>query len=274
MGRMGNVFDIQRTSFVDGPGLRTTVFFKGCNLRCKWCHNPEGLLTNSQLIFYKDKCTDCGACREICKNNPCIVCGDCEKVCRNGARKVVGKQYTSEELMTVLRSDKAFYANGGGVTFSGGECMLQSDFIAEIAKKCCKENIEVAVDTAGNVDFDEFRKVIPYVSLFLYDIKCISEDLHRSFTGVSNKLILENIRKISEENKRIWVRVPVVPGFNANETEMCKISEFLETINTEKVELLPYHATGASKARAMGLKTEEFSVPSNEDMSYFRSIVC
>lgn len=273
MENLGKVFDIQRTSFVDGPGLRTTVFFKGCNLRCKWCHNPEGISPNRQLVIYKEKCTDCGACKAVCKNEPCILCGECERTCRNGARRIVGREYTSDQLLGIIKSDKPFYSTGGGVTFSGGECMLQSDFISELAKKCFEENIDVAIDTAGNVPYDRFLKVLPYTEMFLYDIKCISEDLHREFVGSSNKLILENIRKISETGKRIWIRIPTIPSFNANEDEMQKIADFLKDINTEKIELLPYHMTGASKARAMGFEAEEFSVPSDELIAKLRAII-
>lgn len=266
MNDKGMIFDISRTSFVDGPGLRTTVFFKGCNLRCKWCHNPEGISGKRSLVFYADKCVGCGRCREVCENESCILCGKCESVCQSNARRIVGKEYTAEELLKIVRSDKPFYADGGGVTFSGGECMLQADFVAELARRCAEEGIETAIDTAGNVDFDEFMKVMPFASMFLYDIKCVDEGLHREFCGASNKRILENIRKISEAGKRIWVRVPIVPGFNAKHEEVKKIADFLAPLNIERVELLPYHRLGASKRRAMGMEAEELEVPSAELM--------
>ena len=148
------IFDIQRNSFVDGPGIRTTVFFKGCNLRCKWCHNPESQSFEKQMLFYKDKCTGCGKCREVCPNHlqSCDFCGKCELYCPAEARKICGREYTSDEVLAEVIKDKAFYDNsGGGVTFSGGECMLQLDFLREILEKCKSAGIHTAVDTAGNV---------------------------------------------------------------------------------------------------------------------------
>ena len=189
------IFDIQRNSFVDGPGIRTTVFFKGCNMRCKWCHNPESQSAQKQMMYYKDKSTGCGKCAKVCPNQlkKCDFCGKCELYCPADARKICGKEYSADEVFNEIAKDKTFYENsGGGATFSGGECMLQIGFLCEILKKCKENGIHTAVDTAGNVPWEYFEKILPYTDIFLYDVKAFSEDLHKRGTGVSNKLILEN----------------------------------------------------------------------------------
>ena len=262
------IFDIQRNSFVDGPGIRTTVFFKGCNLRCKWCHNPESQSFEKQMMFYKDKCTGCGKCREVCPNHlkKCDFCGKCELYCPAEARKICGREYTSDEVLAEVIKDKAFYDNsGGGVTFSGGECMLQLDFLCEILKKCKSEGIHTAVDTAGNVPWKSFEKILPFTDLFLYDIKAFGAELHRKGTGVSNELILENLKNLSGRAD-IIVRIPVIGGYNDNDEEIRQIADFLKQIKIIKAELLPYHAMGEHKYAALGRNTESFNVPNKNFM--------
>ena len=174
------IFDIERNSFVDGPGIRTTVFFKGCNLKCAWCHNPESQDFNVQMMFYKDKCKSCGKCNRVCPYNleKCDLCGKCTFYCPVDARKVCGKEYTANEVFSEIIKDKSYYDNsGGGVTFSGGECMLQIDFLLDILKKCKENGIHTAVDTAGHIPFENFEKILPYTDLFLYDIK-LFDHLH------------------------------------------------------------------------------------------------
>ena len=192
--KTATLFDIERNSFVDGPGIRTTVFFKGCNLKCAWCHNPESQSTKPQMMFYRDKCTGCGKCKEICPTpDNCILCGKCTFYCPVDARKVCGKEYTVDEVFSEIIKDKSYYENsGGGVTFSGGECMLQIDFLAEILKKCKENGIHTAVDTAGHIPFESFKKILPYTDLFLYDIKIFDTQKHKQYVGVGNELILEN----------------------------------------------------------------------------------
>lgn len=263
------IFDIQRNSYVDGPGIRTTVFFKGCNLRCKWCHNPESQSFEKQMMFYKDKCTGCGKCREVCPNHlkKCDFCGKCELYCPAEARKICGREYTSDEVLAEVIKDKAFYDNsGGGVTFSGGECMLQLDFLCEILKKCKSEGIHTAVDTAGNVPWKSFEKILPFTDLFLYDIKAFGAELHRKGTGVSNELILENLKNLSGRAD-IIVRIPVIGGYNDNDEEIRQIADFLKQIKIIKAELLPYHAMGEHKYTALGRNTESFSVPNKNFMN-------
>ena len=268
------LFDIQRGSYVDGPGIRTTVFFKGCNLDCKWCHNPESKSADRQMLFYSDKCTGCGKCVSVCPNKgkKCELCGKCALFCPRDARKLCGREYGIEEVMRELLRDKCFYENsGGGVTFSGGECMLQIDFLSEILRECKTEGIHTAVDTAGNVPFSYFERILPFTDLFLYDIKAISAEKHKEGTGADNARILENAKRLSEKSK-ILFRVPVIGGFNDEETEMQRIADFLKDISYEIVELLPYHALGEHKYRALGKKAESFSVPSPERMNAFRAM--
>lgn len=268
------IFDIERGSFVDGPGIRTTVFFKGCNMQCKWCHNPESQSKNKQILFYKDKCTGCEKCKSVCTYalEKCDFCGKCTLFCPNDAREVCGKEYTVEEVLSEILKDKDYYGQDGGATFSGGECMLQIEFLEEILKKCKENGVRTAVDTAGNVPWDCFEKILLYTHLFLYDVKCISEDLHKEGTGVSNRLILENLRKLSNKKAEIIVRIPVIPEFNGKKDEMQKIADFLNDLSISKVELLPYHAMGEHKWSAIGKETEHFSIPSDEDVYKFKKL--
>lgn len=264
----GVIFDIVHSSLVDGPGIRTTVFFKGCNLKCAWCHNPESQSFKPQIMFYKDKCTLCGKCKEICSSpNNCILCGKCALYCQNEARKVCGKEYTTDEVLAEVIKDKAFYENsGGGVTFSGGECMLQIDFLCEILKKCKENGIHTAVDTAGHIPFESFEKILPYTDLFLYDIKVFDNEKHKKYIGVGNERILQNLKKLFNLGAKVWVRIPIIVGVNDNIEEMQKIKEFLGG-NAKKVELLPYHPMGENKYRAIGKNPHPFTAPSNETIA-------
>ena len=263
----GLIFDIVRSSFVDGEGVRTTLFFKGCNLRCRWCHNPEGLAREKQILFYKDRCVSCGKCAVVCPKTEkeCTLCGKCAEACPNEARELVGKELNASELLEVIERDRDLYdATGGGVTFSGGECMLQIDFLEELLKACKSRGINTAVDTAGNVPFEYFERILPYTDTFLYDIKCVSEFLHKEFTGASNRLILENLEGILRRGAKVTVRVPVICGFNDDESEINEIFQFLKGKNIEKVEVLRYHNMGAHKCEGAGVPFYEFSCPDNE----------
>lgn len=264
----GTLFDIQKFSLQDGPGLRTTVFFKGCNLRCRWCHNPESWMPAPQLLKFEEKCTGCGVCSQVCTHETCILCGTCAETCIAGARTVCGREYTAEEVMTLLLKDAPFYEkSGGGVTFSGGECMLQPEFLAELLQACRQKGISTAVDTAGCVPYQCFEQILPDTDLFLYDIKCISAELHREFTGVDNGVILENYHRLLSSGARVWVRIPVIPGFNDTTEEMAKLHSFLARYRPEKVELLAYHSLGNSKHQAAGYGAAwESRVPAQTEM--------
>lgn len=249
------IFDIQRSSFVDGPGLRTTVFFKGCNMKCKWCHNPESQSLKPQIMFYKDKCTGCGRCKNITTDNS-------DFICYNDAKKICGREYDINEVFGEIIKDKPFYDNsGGGVTFSGGECMLQIDFLAEILKKCKENGINTAVDTAGNVAWDYFEKILPYTDLFLYDIKAVDSEIHKSFTGVSNNLILNNLTGLFARTANIRIRIPIIPGVNDTTAETRNIKKFLSEYKPLEIELLPYHSMGEHKYDALNMKMTNFKTP-------------
>lgn len=271
----GILFDIERNSYVDGPGIRTTVFFKGCNLKCAWCHNPESQSTKPQMMLYQNQCIGCGKCRTVCPNEACTLCGRCTLFCPADARKVCGKAYTVDEVFAEIIKDRAFYENsGGGVTFSGGECMLQIDFLYEILKKCKENGIHTAVDTAGHVPFEHFAKILPYTDLFLYDVKLLDSEKHKQFVGVGNELILENLKKLLRAGARVWVRTPIIAAVNDNAAELQQIKALLAQWGSpEKIELLPYHAMGAHKYTALGKEAPAFFAPSEETMQQLQTLL-
>ena len=272
----GIIFDIERSSYVDGPGIRTTVFFKGCNLRCAWCHNPESQSGTPQMMLYKNKCTGCGKCKEKCPHglNTCTLCGRCTVYCPNDVREICGREIDTDGVMREILKDKELYTlSGGGATFSGGECMLQIDFLTEILKRCKESGIHTAVDTAGHVPYESFERVLPYTDLFLYDIKCVDSEKHRQYTGVGNELILENLKKLLTLGAPVWVRIPIVSAVNDSECEMKNIRGFLDMHGLpKKVELLPYHAMGEHKYSAIGKTVQTFSAPSEEKMNELKKV--
>lgn len=270
------IFDIERNSFVDGPGIRTTVFFKGCNLKCAWCHNPESQDYKPQMMFYKDKCKGCEKCKEICQSpSECTLCGKCTFYCPADARKVCGKEYTADEVFAEIIKDKPYYDNsGGGVTFSGGECMLQSDFLVEILKKCKEGGIHTAVDTAGHIPFENFEKILPYTDLFLYDLKILDSEKHKKYIGVGNELILGNLRKLFDSVVKIWIRIPIIAGVNDSLEEMQSIKDFLlQYGKPEKIELLPYHAMGENKYAAIGKEAQQFAAPTDDTLKELKKFL-
>lgn len=263
----GFIFDIQRFSIYDGPGIRTNVFFKGCNLRCKWCHNPESQLQKAQLMFYAEKCVGCGKCAQVCDKTftpECAACGKCVQVCTHAARKISGYEEDSAIIIAKALKDREFYkTSGGGVTLSGGEPLLQADFAAEILKALKAEGIHTAVETAANVKESELQKVLPYTDLFLCDVKCIDPALHKELTGVDNSLILSNAAMLKSSGKDIVFRMPVIPGMNDNEVK--KVSGFA---GDAPFEILAYHKTGCGKYDALNMPYEAAAVepPTKEYM--------
>lgn len=245
------IFDIKRASTVDGPGVRTAVFFKGCNLDCYWCHNPEGKKAGAEVAFFEEKCISCGTCREKCTNgDACIACGVCVACCPAEAKRLYGTPYSAEALAELLLRDRAYYAaTGGGVTFSGGECMLYPDYLAAVARICKAAGVHMAVDTAGHVPWESFARVLPFVDLFLYDVKCLDPVLHKRGTGVDNALILQNLERLIGTDKEIAVRTPVIPDFNEGE-ECARVCDYCAARGLAH-ELLPYHSFGEDKLRAL-----------------------
>lgn len=273
------IFDIKRASTADGPGIRTVIFFKGCNLDCLWCHNPEGKSSEAQIAYFKEKCVSCGSCKTACANvqAPCKkACGKCVERCPSGARKLYGKAYSAAELFDIAVADKSYYAaTDGGVTFSGGECLLQIDFLTEILKACKENGIHTAVDTAGHVPYERFEQILPFTDLFLYDMKCFDSEKHRQYTGVGNELILENLKKLLAAGKPVWVRIPIIPTVNDTEEELQSMKKYICSCGKpEKIELLPYHRMGEYKYAALGMSVQTFAVPSSEKMGSLKTIFC
>ena len=282
------IVDIKRFAVHDGDGIRTTVFFKGCPLKCVWCHNPESISFNVQLAYYENKCISCGECANVCPTNAqkmingnhifdrelCISCGKCEEVCFGSALQLYGKEMTVEELLPVLLEDKDFYeSSGGGVTISGGECLIYPDFCCELLKKLKENGVHTAIDTCGFASKEAIDKVMPYTDIFLYDIKSFDEDVHIKCTGQSNKTVLENLEYIDRCGKQIEIRIPYVPGYNSNQIE--KIAEFLSWIkNLTKVRVLPYHNFAGSKYKALNMKnTLPEILPTDEKIKAAKEIV-
>lgn len=286
----GTIFNIQRLSIHDGPGLRTTVFFKGCNLHCLWCHNPESWSCKPQLCINYDRCVGCKACMTMCPNGcheyldgikifyreRCKCCGICVESCCSNAIELSGYVIAEEKLMDEIIKDRTFYEHSqGGVTFSGGECMLQIDFLESILKSCKKVGIKTAIDTAGNVPFLNFNRVMSNTDLILYDIKCATSELHANWTGTGNSRIIDNLKRIMKINFcEVWVRIPIIPGFNTDERELKKISLLLHSLPyLPKVELLPYQSWGNKKREKFNLPTIAITSPTNEEMERYRSII-
>lgn len=282
-----NIFEIKRFAVHDGNGIRTTVFFKGCPLKCLWCHNPEGIGFKRQLAFYENKCINCGECAAVCpvgaqkitaadhtyNREECVLCGSCEGACLGNALKVYGKIMTVEELMPILLEDKSFYDNsGGGITLSGGECLCQPDFCAELLKNAKENGLNTAVDTCGFVPRAAIEKVMPFTDMFLYDIKAIDENVHIKCTGQSNRRILENLKYIDAAGKKTEIRYPYVPGYNSGEAE--NIAEFVSSLkNVTGVRVLPYHNYAGSKYLSLGMKnTLPDKLPDNEEIENIKRL--
>ncbi len=228
------------------------------------------------MMLYKDKCTDCEKCRRVCPHHfeTCDLCGKCSMYCPADARKVAGREYGVHEVFDEILKDKAFYDNsGGGVTFSGGECMLQIEFLLEILKKCKEKGIHTAVDTAGHIPYEKLEKILPYTDLFLYDLKIFDGEKHKKYIGVGNELILENLKKLLKAQTKIWIRIPVIADVNDGVEEMQNIKEFLlQHGKPQKVELLPYHTMGESKYTAVGRKAEKFNPPEDNNLKTLKAM--
>ena len=273
---VGRVFDIQRFSIHDGPGIRTTVFLKGCPLRCLWCHNPEGMNPSPVISFLPEKCLGCGECVRACPHGAhkleasgtngstvthvydrerCAACGKCPEVCDTRTLEFVGHRMTVEEVMKEVRQDKAFYAtSGGGLTISGGEPLSQIDFTVALLSAARKEGLHCCVETSAFVRWGRFRPVLPVVDLFLFDFKETDPQRHAEFTGQSNEIILQNLHALYDGGARIQLQCPIVPGFNDREDHFARIAALARALpNLAGVQLLPYHPLGKSKLERFGL---------------------
>lgn len=250
----------------DGPGVRTTVFLKGCPLRCAWCHNPESQRGGRELLFYPSKCIGCRLCEGACVHGvhtfdgqhtldreKCAACGRCAAECPTCALEICGKDYTAEELLAVIERDRSFYGERGGVTLSGGEPLMQGRGAVALLKVCKARGLSTAVETCGYADYATVSAAIPYTDLFLWDIKDTDEERHRAYTGVSNQKILENLARADAEGARTRVRCILVNGVNTDEAHIRRVGELVASLTRcEGVELIPYHAYGGTKSTFLG----------------------
>ena len=267
MSAHGLIFNIQKFSLHDGPGIRTTVFLKGCPLDCWWCHNIESQRAEREPMLRGDLCTGCGACVERCPEQAirleggraetdlerCRRCGSCEVVCPPNGRAMCGTEMSVAEVLTEVCKDQVFYAqSGGGVTFSGGEPLAQVDFLAAALAACRAAGLHTAVDTSGYAPWEHLARILPVTDLFLYDLKCIDEATHRTFTGVSNRPILENLTRLAGATERIDIRIPVIPSVNEDAGQVARLIDFLHTIHFRQIHLIAYHELGRGKAAQLG----------------------
>ncbi len=266
--KKGVVFDIKKFAVDDGPGIRTTIFLKGCPMRCWWCHNPEGQLSTPELMYRKNRCISCEDCISSCPRGAlsisgrrklsidrkdCDVCGKCALKCPTGALEIVGKEVGVNEVVKEIVKDSAFYDESrGGITISGGEPLLQIDFLNALLDECKNRNVHTVVDTSGFASRVTIEKIKDKVDLFLYDIKIMDEKRHKKYTGVSNKQILENFKTLANNGSDLLVRVPIVPGITDSRDNVARIAEFIVSCSVEHTCLLPYHRAGIEKYRGLG----------------------
>lgn len=269
----GRICNIQPFSIHDGPGIRTVFFMKGCNLRCFWCHNPESQELGTTMAFYSHKCIGCGACAEVCPKvtdgkiailtDACISCGKCTEECFAEAIEMIGKEITVDEAVKILAKDKNIFAeSGGGVTFSGGEPLLQPDFVAEVMKKCQELGIGTAIESALSVPWENIEKVLPYCDSFICDIKHADSEMHKRGTGAGNERILENLSRLAKSGKLYEIRTPVIPTFNDCEDDIIAIRDIVKGLGGDiKYTLLPFHKICASKYESQGRRFEAANIP-------------
>jgi pyruvate formate lyase activating enzyme len=258
----GTVLRLERFAIHDGPGIRTTVFLKGCPLRCAWCHSPESQDMDPEFMPLADRCVRCGACTDACPHHSvrpaaeaasvappgCTTCGTCASVCPSGARELVGYRTTVEALVALLERDRIFYdESGGGVTFSGGEPLMQPEFLLEAVESCADIGLHVALDTCGLGDTEALLDVARTADLVLFDIKLMDEDRHRAYTGASNTRILQNLERLASVHRHVVVRFPLIPGVNDDDENVRSMGAFLASLRLTRVDVLPYHRAGLAK---------------------------
>ena len=286
---MSLITNVQKFSIHDGDGIRTSVFFKGCPLKCEWCHNPETQRFEKEMQCDKEKCVGCGTCAKVCPNgaismengkpemkkDACTFCGKCVNFCPIGIREIIGREYSVKELIKELMKDQMFYEeSGGGVTLSGGEVMaMDIDYILAIAKELKRQDVTLTIDTGGYVPYEKFQAILPYVHTFLYDVKVMDPKLHKKYIGVDNQLILDNLIRLAADGARIYIRIPTIKEVNGNEKNMKETIAFLKEhdIHPAQINLLPYHDTGSGKYSKLDMeyKGTDLHAPEKEEMESF-----
>ena len=291
MATKGTIFNIQRFSTHDGPGIRTTVFLKGCPLKCCWCSNPESQAYEPQLMIRDIKCNGCGECVKICPENAisfangehvrrvdwekCTQCFKCTEICLSKAMTIIGEKVTPEHVIEIVEKDMVFYRNsGGGVTFSGGESLMQPSFLGETIALAKEKNLHVALDTTGFAKSDVLKKILMKTDLVLFDVKHLDPAKHKKLTSVENELILKNMR-IAASNTRTWFRIPLISGVNDGDDHIEHFSELAAELKIEKISFLPFHEGGISKMAQIGMDRELYKgkPPSEERINHLEKIV-
>lgn len=287
---VGNIFQIQRWSVHDGEGIRSTVFLKGCPLRCRWCANPESWKSAPEILFFRDRCSGCGRCAQTCDQGAIIMaddrpspaspsrcrgCGKCCSVCPTGARKLIGSTVTAADVLRIVQRDAVFYReSGGGVTFSGGEPFAQPDFLRQLAALCCRLGIDTAVETSACFDWDQVKDVFDFLDCVFVDIKHMDDEHHNKLTGIGNRRILENIARLSRLKSRIIARVPLMAGVNDGEEDIRAMCDYLQRrTGVREVEILPYHNLGESKWAALGRRGQSFAPPDAARIDEVKKII-
>ncbi len=281
------IFDIKRFAVHDGPGIRTTVFLKGCPLSCLWCHNPEGKKREPEFMWSEERCIACKTCQKVCPqgsltfseglkiDKTCTLCRMCVDACPSQALQLSGRTMTVAQVLEEVEKDRIFYDESqGGVTFSGGEPLMQPGFLYSLLKACKRQGIHTTVDTCGYASTDILLRMTRYTDLFLYDVKVIDDTTHIKMTGVSNSLILENLRRLSYMKKPAIIRFPFVPGVNDTEEDITDLGRFVSSLEcAEEVDILPYHKGGIAKVKKLGKDTAEYEPPSDKTLERARRIL-
>jgi len=287
----GVTFNVQRFSTEDGPGIRTTVFMKGCPLRCRWCHNPEGLSPRPELVWYDVRCIGARRCLEACPagaleltpegmridRGRCLPCDLCAEACPSGALEVIGRRWTPEELLSYVGKDAAFYeTSGGGVTVSGGEPTMQPDFVEAFLRLCREAGIATALDTCGHADWSVYERLLPHLDMVLYDLKIADPERHRQATGVGPDRILVNAAAIAERGMPMWIRTPIIPGYTDDEENIGALAAFIRDRlpTVQRWDLLAYTNLGLSKYRRLGLPypLEDTDLPARHHMERLAAV--
>lgn len=286
----GTIFDIKRYAVHDGPGIRLTVFLKGCPLQCRWCHNPEGIKPHPELTYRPARClADCSDCIPACPQqaltrspaavlldrDKCRLSGACAAACPTDALQIIGKRMTVAEVMQTIEKDRIFFDNsGGGVTFSGGEPLLQHRFLLALLQECRSRSLHTIVDTCGYAPWEHLAPILEYTDIFYYDLKMIDERKHQDYTGVSNRTILENLQKLSAAGKKVQIRIPLLPGINDDQENIDRTAEFLKPLaGITGISLLPYHRIGRGKYEDLQAPSLENDIqaPADENIKNIRS---